>query len=74
MSTPVLTAQWHYQEFIHQGGTATATDAVNAALAWLNQTSTPAAGTVIGNTHAHGDVRLFWYGIELPHLEPPRGI
>jgi hypothetical protein len=46
-------------------------DAVNAALAWLDKTSTPAAGTVFGNTDAHGDVRLFWYGIELPLREPP---
>jgi len=63
--------RWHCQEFISPGDKPTPMAGINAAVAWLNENSVPPIGTVVGNTDGKGDVRLFWYGIEIvpPVLE-----
>jgi hypothetical protein len=62
--------RWHYQEF---SSGATPSPNIDAALTWLNKTIVPpdGDGTVFGNIDGHGDVRLFWYGVEYPVFENP---
>jgi hypothetical protein len=63
-------AQWRFQGFPppDAGISNTNMAGVNAALAWLNANITPpAVPTVFGMIDTSGDVRLFWYGRELPH-------
>lgn len=63
--------QWHYEGFPEPGAGPANMAGVNAALTWLDEHITPPLGTVFGNIDTSGDVRLFWYGIELPVIEPP---
>jgi hypothetical protein len=65
MPTLVFAPSWRYIEFTSK---ATPNSNINAATTWLNTTLVPPGGdgTVFGNIDSNGDVRLFWYGVELP--------